>query len=224
MTHLAATLARFNRKERYWLLSAALGEKSRVLDDGFRQQLDHATGLTIPATAWWAMDYHLDWLVGALHLLGQATPVAAIGPPICNDEQLIRGTHEDIDLIVAFENTVLLIEAKGDTAWSNEQIGRKLQRLSAIIEKFKPSDDYPAIVFKLVLMSPSKPQKLKMEKETQSPLPEWMLGKDGTICHVPMWVGDSKPEFDTSKPRNSYIPNGINRLAALFRILVVARF
>ena len=32
------------------------------------------------------------------------------------------------------------------------------------------------------------------------------------------------PEFDSSKPRNSYIPNGINRLAALFRILVVARF
>ena len=33
-----------------------------------------------------------------------------------------------------------------------------------------------------------------------------------------------QPEFDSSKPRNSYIPNGINRLAALFRILVVARF
>ena len=32
------------------------------------------------------------------------------------------------------------------------------------------------------------------------------------------------PEFDSSKPRNSYIPNGINRLAALFRIFVVARF
>lgn len=32
------------------------------------------------------------------------------------------------------------------------------------------------------------------------------------------------PEFDSSKPRNSYIPNGINRLAVLFRILVVARF
>lgn len=32
------------------------------------------------------------------------------------------------------------------------------------------------------------------------------------------------PEFDSSKPQKSYIPNEINRLAALFEILVVARF
>ena len=32
------------------------------------------------------------------------------------------------------------------------------------------------------------------------------------------------PEFDSSAPQNSHIPNGINRLAVLFEILVVARF
>ena len=41
---------------------------------------------------------------------------------------------------------------------------------------------------------------------------------------VNFWTTNSKPEFDSSQPRNSYIPNGINRLAALFEILVVARF
>jgi hypothetical protein len=32
------------------------------------------------------------------------------------------------------------------------------------------------------------------------------------------------PEFDSSAPQNSHIPNGINRLAAVFEISVVARF
>ena len=32
------------------------------------------------------------------------------------------------------------------------------------------------------------------------------------------------PEFDSSEPQNSHIPNGINRLAVLFETLVVARF
>jgi hypothetical protein len=37
-------------------------------------------------------------------------------------------------------------------------------------------------------------------------------------------IGPITPEFDSSNQKNPYIPNEINRLAALFEILVVARF
>ncbi len=206
MVDLATTLARFNRKERYWLLRAALGDKSKVLDDNFLHQLGQATGLSIPASAWWAMDYHLDWLVGALHLLRQSEQVTVTAqPPVekppDNVDKLVCGTHEDIDLIVAFENTLLLVEAKGDTAWSNYQIRSKHRRLSVILEQFKDMGRYPAITFKLVLTSPSRPQKLKPGDE--SPWPEWMLGQDGMLCHVPLWIGDSNPFQTADSPEPS---------------------
>jgi hypothetical protein len=40
-----------------------------------------------------------------------------------------------------------------------------------------------------------------------------------TARMAPAWP----PEFDSSKLKNSYIPNEINRLAGLFEIPVVAR-
>ena len=45
---------------------------------------------------------------------------------------LITGTQEDIDLVVATGDTLLLIEAKGEGAWSNTQLASKIGRLKAI--------------------------------------------------------------------------------------------
>ena len=68
---LQQALEQFNRKERYWLLREALGGgSSQKLSSNFLGKLASALGIgTIDdSNAWWAMDYHIDWLVGALSL------------------------------------------------------------------------------------------------------------------------------------------------------------
>ena len=116
--NLVQALERFNRKERYWLIQAALGPAARHLDAAFRDGLQAATGVEVPADAWWAMDYHLDWGVGAMAML--SGPSNGRGPH-ANAERLVEGTQEDIDLVVAFGETLILIEAKGESSWSNAQ-------------------------------------------------------------------------------------------------------
>ncbi len=66
MSKLVESLEKFNRKERYWLLKNALKSDSMVLGEEFRKNLGKKIGISIPENAWWAMDYHLDWLIGAL--------------------------------------------------------------------------------------------------------------------------------------------------------------
>lgn len=57
---LIEQLARFNRKERYYVVAWALGNPQFALCADFREQLGTAIGLPIPADAYVAMDYHLD--------------------------------------------------------------------------------------------------------------------------------------------------------------------
>lgn len=70
---LSAALERFNRKERNLLVRAILGheEKPLQLTGSFRNRvagaLDNFAG--IPEDAWWATDYHISWLAGALAIL-----------------------------------------------------------------------------------------------------------------------------------------------------------
>jgi len=126
---LVEALKSFNRKERFWLIRNALGPASETLDEAFRRRLQQAIGVEVPATAWWAMDYHLDWLVGALTMLARGDAAFASHP---NDQRLVCGNQEDMDLVVAFDRTLVLIEAKGDTAWSNEQFQGKVKRLEGL--------------------------------------------------------------------------------------------
>ena len=60
MSDLIRHLRSFNRKERFILLSDALG-KERLADD-FRTRVGDCIGVRVPADAYVAMDYHLDWL------------------------------------------------------------------------------------------------------------------------------------------------------------------
>ena len=79
---------------------------------------------------------------------------------------------------------------------------------------------------KLIKRAPTDIEVLE-EHRRKSEENERKAGVRAEMAEDSSYVSDHKnrtPEFDSSKPRNSYIPNGINRLAALFRILVVARF
>ncbi len=119
---LVGALAKFNRKERYWLLRNSIGNVG--LTKSFVGRLKDALQLKIPDDAWWAIDYHFDWLAGAMCCLGGKKDVT-----LQQAGKLIAGNQEDVDLIVAFKNTIILIEAKADTGWSESQRNSKLDRL-----------------------------------------------------------------------------------------------
>lgn len=184
MTDLVTVLKRFNRKERYWLLRTALGANSERLDGGFREQLENRLGIKIPANAWWAMDYHLDWLIGALHLLNGGTEDKA------RENRMVTGTQEDIDLVIAFDGTLILIEAKGDTPWSNPQLNSKVDRLEQIFA----GGDFPGgLMLHFVLMSPKPSENL--ERAPTGDWPKWMCNSDGQPLHLKMTFGDVAARF-----------------------------
>ncbi|MCR5867732.1 hypothetical protein [Aquincola sp. J276] len=179
---LVDALKRFNRKERYWLIRNALGPTSERLDEGFRARLAEAIGKDIPATAWWAMDYHLDWLVGALTLVAQGDRGFEAQS---NDAGLVNGNQEDMDLVVAFDDTLLMIEAKGESAWSNAQFQSKVARL----EKLRAAGLLPAsIKIFFVLTSPHEPKFLVPEEGAA--WQAWLCNPAGRPMHVPLHMPD----------------------------------
>jgi hypothetical protein len=159
---LSEALASFNRKERYWLIRNALGKRSEKLAKRFRLELERKLGIKVPKTAWWVMDYHFDWLAGALHRycnLQAATDVQNNKPL-----KLVQGNQEDIDFVISFDNTLILIEAKGGTSWGAEQLRSKAERLRALFEQYSPEAKNFQVHF--ILMSPECSQNLnEIEKE-----------------------------------------------------------
>lgn len=168
---LAAALAAFNRKERFFLWQEATTDNVDYelpgpglrLSDSFRARLSAITGLEVPASAWAAVDYHLSWLHAALQWqAGLAWPGQQPPHPTAAGEDgasWITGNQEDIDLIVAWtrngEPYLVLIEAKGYSAWSTKQVSSKIPRIDAILQAtLKPPTT------RLVLTSPRPPQKL----------------------------------------------------------------
>ena len=136
MSPLVKALDRLNRKERFWLLSDAVGrevpdnvKRAIVLNPKFIEKLQNTlrTGdnptLTIE-DAWWAFDYHLDWLFVVLAFAPEYQldyhPHNYI-KGTQNGDEYIKGTQEDCDLIIAFNSTIILVEAKVAGSWSNPQ-------------------------------------------------------------------------------------------------------
>jgi hypothetical protein len=126
MTELKHLLAKFNRKERYWLLRDAIGEPFH-LSKQFCGKLTEALKMTIPCGAWWAMDYHIDWLVAVLRTYPDRVELAK---HYLNDQSIreIRGNQEDFDLVVAFDRNLILVEAKTGN-FIDQQLESKLSRL-----------------------------------------------------------------------------------------------
>ena len=152
MEDLIDILESFNRKERYLLLTQTLalrseGEQAAFrLDGEFRKKLGYAMGLEeqgikICKDAFVAMDYHLDWIHASL-TLADRNDIENVGTkqkkifPYHRGE--VAGTPEDIDLLVAFkanqysEYHLILIEAKGYSAWNKNQLRSKAKRLGRI--------------------------------------------------------------------------------------------
>ena len=179
MNGLIRDLEAMNAKERYWLLHAALGPTP--LAAPFLEALCDEAGVNPPPTdAWWAMDFHLDWLACAL--LGGAQ----IGEP----QSLLfpgwkLGTQEDVDLIVAWDvgeiTHLLLVEAKGVTSHSNKQVTSKATKLGTLFGQDGTAQ--AGVVPHLVLASPTEPLRLRTEG-----FPDWCLRADHTIRWVELTV------------------------------------
>jgi hypothetical protein len=158
----------FNRKERFLLVGAALGNARFTLAADFRAGLAAALSLDIPAGAFVAMDYHLDWLYASLYLHRHG---GARGPHP-NADRLVRAQQEDVDLLVAYQTAdashLVLLEAKGATGWSNAQFRSKAVRFREIFGE--DGRAWSGIVPHFVLASPRRPQRLDTEG-----CPSWML-------------------------------------------------
>ena len=121
MNELADVLKRFNRKERNLLVRAVLGDEQEPLKlvEAFRRDVARELKIEmIPDGAWWATDYHISWLAGALAYytegdagLNKARLNRSSGPSP-RRSRLIEGNQEDIDLIIASGRDLILIEAK----------------------------------------------------------------------------------------------------------------
>lgn len=151
MSPLIQALKRFNRKERFWLLSDALGDPFLSLSPVFIKKLSNTLGIEVPTAAWWAFDYHLDWLAAALWTAPEFS-VSSNMDAVSNQTDLIRGSQQDVDMVIAFDETLIIIEAKLATSWSNKQLASKVERLRDLpTEHIQPY---------FILTSPSEPSKL----------------------------------------------------------------
>jgi len=167
MEGLLEILESLNRKERFFLVGAALGNSDFRLGPEYARELSETFGLDVPSNSWVAMDYHLDWISTALHVTHNEL---SHGKPWLN-EGIVNGNQEDVDLIVGFEDAgttvLLLVEAKAATGWTNSQQQSKADRLSEIFGA--GSDRYPGVKPHFALTSPRKPQNLEV-----SGWPSWM--------------------------------------------------
>ena len=125
MNSIADVLERFNRKERNHLVRMALdqGDQPPKLGDHFRADVAAALQFqgAIGADAWWATDYHLEWLAGALVVYAKGEQEAKQARDKFSD-QLIKGNQEDVDLVIASGLDLILIEAKGESHWNKNSL------------------------------------------------------------------------------------------------------
>jgi hypothetical protein len=175
MNDLINILKSFNRKERFYLIGKALGNKDFILSDEFRLEVGEKLNLTIPPNAFCAMDYHIDWIYASLKMYQS-------NKSMFPKDDNIKATQEDVDLIIAFNEDnithIILIEAKGDTPWDNNQLGRKSIRLEKIFGYV--GDKWNGVVPHFLITSPVQSKKLKI-----SNLPKWML-KNGKPIWLPL--------------------------------------
>lgn len=161
-TDLIANLRALNRKARFFLVGTALGNRTFRLCDDFRSRLGRALGLEVPSRSFVAMDYHLDWLYAALSL----TFLGERGLTYLNDRQLVRANQEDVDLIIAFqqgrEHHIVLLEAKGDSSFDNDQIRSKVNRLIEIFADPPGAWHDRGVVPHFALVSPRRPQRVNV--------------------------------------------------------------
>lgn len=183
MNNLISNLHRFNSKERFFLVSEVIGNQDFTPSSKFLNELSTTLNIKIKPPTFSAMDYHLDWLYASL--------VVSINQDFSmihsNEDSIIRAQQEDIDFVFAFEEDAIthlvLIEAKGVTGWTNEQLKSKAKRLIEIFGD--DGKNWKNVVPHFVITSPNQPKRL-----------------DTTFCAKWMLVNNQLPWVKLKTPDN----------------------
>ena len=195
MLDLVDILESFNRKERFFLVSQALGKPAFELSDDFRQKLGDTVGVTIPTEkVFVAMDYHLNWVHSSL-VLAHYTDESERRSRL-DIEGTTEANQQDIDLLVAFKGTgsrhhLIFVEAKGYdghgfAGFGKEELVKKVERLEKIINPDTESG-YQDVETYFCLMSGYDPQNRTKD---------W-----------PQWNGKPLLWMPLSLPENRYVLN-----------------
>jgi len=159
MLDLIKTLKSFNRKERFYLVSQALGNKDFTLSDEFREQVGNKLNISIPSNAFAAMDYHLDWIYASLFAVSKGSLHFTV-----ENKLELNKNQEDVDLFIAFKDDyiyhLILIEAKAESAWTNKQFESKAKKLKSIFGDKECM--WVEIKLYFLITSPRKPRQLNI--------------------------------------------------------------
>lgn len=190
--NLIDNLKSFNRKERFYLVGQMLGNPDFRMDDKQLDKISKLIDINIPIEYFAAMDYHLDWIYASLFLTQNDADEAFernfIEKDGINIDYQISGTQEDVDFLLAFvdhENTthIVMIEAKGDSYFSNGQLDSKNKRFKAI---FGNENTWPNVRPHFLICSPKRPQKVNIED------PAYFIFKSSKLLWLELGMGDGK--------------------------------
>ncbi|WP_139462191.1 hypothetical protein [Aeromonas veronii] len=203
---LIENLKSFNRKERFYLVGQMLGNPEFRMDDKQLDKISALIGIKIPREYFAAMDYHLDWIYASLFLIQEHDEKTFPRNFIDNKQQIdlqISGTQEDVDFLLAFvdhENTthIVMIEAKGDSYFSNAQLNSKNKRFKAI---FGDENTWPNVRPHFLLCSPKEPQYVSIEE------PVYFMGpQESQLIWFPLVMDTGKIKVtrceENEKPSN----------------------
>ncbi|BCG47927.1 hypothetical protein GEOBRER4_n2779 [Citrifermentans bremense] len=179
-------LRRFNRKERFYVVQEAT-RGGFELDDTFRQRLEAKLRIAIPAqSVFMAMDYHFDWIYASLFLCGHDRDIER--DVFKRDRDLIKASQEDVDLLIAAPDAsnsaltnLIMIEAKGDTSWTNAQAESKAARLQSM---FKPGTFEHILRPYYLIWSPNPSKNLRFDC-----FPQWAL-HGGEVPHLKLTMSE----------------------------------
>ncbi len=149
-------LKSFNRKERYHLVGQLLGNSEFKLDPNIFRKILNLLNLETPSYYFSAMDYHIDWIYASLSLANK-TQLPALRD---KDNLCISATQEDVDFLISFVDEkgithLIMIEAKGDTNFTSEQISHKSERLTEIFGD--NGNKWKNVVPHFIFCSPNRP-------------------------------------------------------------------
>ena len=181
---LTENLRLFNTKERFHLVSLALGNSDFTISNTFREELNKKLkGLNLQENEphyFAAMDYHIDWIYASLCMtfndfhIDQAYKIVG--------KETVKRTQEDIDFLICIDREdggketshMIFLEAKGVTGWSNKQMESKAERLRQIFGDKYGSSWKSHVIPYFAIISPFETKKLVCDS-----WPDWMKGQGG---------------------------------------------
>lgn len=189
---LIKNLKSFNRKERFYLIGQMQGNPEFRMDDNQLDKISELISLTIPRKYFAAMDYHLDWIYASLYLT-KNNDKSCIERNFIEENGIaidyqISGTQEDVDFLLAFVDEkqithLVMIEAKGDSYFSNGQLDSKNKRFKAI---FGNETTWPNVRPHFIICSPKRPQKINVED------PAYFIFKNSKLPWLELDMGEGK--------------------------------